>query len=106
VTGVGEVVEPLAFEAGLTYTLLTPPFGVSTEAVYRAWDDLGGPHGDGPNDLEVAALTVEPSLAAWRDRLGEATGVTPALAGSGSTWWVPGDFPDVEGAVVVRTARP
>ena len=31
-----------------TFTLLTPPFGVSTPAVYRAWDDLGGPTGDGP----------------------------------------------------------
>ena len=46
VTGIGEIVDPLAFEAR-TFTLLTPPFGVPTPAVYRRWDDLGGPVGDG-----------------------------------------------------------
>ena len=35
---------------------------------------------------------VEPRLAAWRDRLGEVTGRTPMLAGSGSTWFVEGSF--------------
>jgi len=66
---------------------------VSTPAVYRAWDELGGPSATGPNDLEPAALVVEPRLAAWRDRLGDATGRTPVLAGSGSTWFVDGAFP-------------
>ncbi|HVF14196.1 MAG TPA: 4-(cytidine 5'-diphospho)-2-C-methyl-D-erythritol kinase [Acidimicrobiales bacterium] len=89
VTGVGEVVEPLPFEAR-TFTLLIPPFGVSTPAVYRSWDELGGPLAEGPNDLEPAALAVEPRLAEWRDRLGDATGLTPVLAGSGSTWFVEG----------------
>jgi 4-diphosphocytidyl-2-C-methyl-D-erythritol kinase len=102
VTGVGEVVEPLP-HVDRTLTLLTPPFGCSTPAVYRAWDDLGGPTGDGPNDLERAALEVEPRLAQWRDRLGDATGETPVLAGSGSTWFVEGAFPEVGGVVVVRT---
>jgi 4-diphosphocytidyl-2-C-methyl-D-erythritol kinase len=102
VTGIGDVLEALPFQAR-TLTLLTPPFGCSTPAVYRAWDDLGGPTGDGANDLEPAALAVEPRLAAWRDRLGDATGATPVLAGSGSTWFVDGAFPDVDGAVVVDT---
>jgi 4-diphosphocytidyl-2-C-methyl-D-erythritol kinase len=101
VTGIGEVLEPLPFtERALT--LLTPPFGCSTPAVYRAWDDLGGPTAEGPNDLEPAALAVEPRLAEWRDRLGGATGRTPVLAGSGSTWFVEGSFPSVRGGVVVR----
>ena len=100
VTGIGEVVEALPFEA-LTVTLLTPPFGCSTPAVYRAWDDLGGPVA-GRNDLEPAALAVEPRLAEWRDRLGDATGQTPQLAGSGSTWFVEGAFPG-GGRVVART---
>jgi 4-diphosphocytidyl-2-C-methyl-D-erythritol kinase len=91
VTGIGEVLEPLSFEAR-TYTLLTPPFGVSTPAVYKAWDDLGGPTAAGPNDLEPAALAVEPRLAEYRDRLAEASGATPTLAGSGSTWFVEGAF--------------
>ncbi len=105
VQGVGEVVDPLGFIEA-TYTLLTPPFGVSTPAVYRAWDDLGGPRADGPNDLEPAALVVEPRLAGWRDRLGDATGRTPVLAGSGGTWFVAGAHDGVEGAVITRTDRP
>ncbi|MGH9152112.1 MAG: 4-(cytidine 5'-diphospho)-2-C-methyl-D-erythritol kinase, partial [Acidimicrobiales bacterium] len=105
VSGVGEVVEPLPFAEG-AYTLLTPPLPVSTPAVYRAWDLLGGPTAEGPNDLEPAALRVEPRLAAWRDALGEATGQVPVLAGSGGTWFVEGAFPDVAGAVVVRADRP
>ena len=108
VTGVGEVLTPLDYEEvrGRAFTLLTPPFGVSTPDVYRAWDDLGGPTADGPNDLEPAALVVEPRLQEWRDRLGEATGEQPVLAGSGSTWFVPGAHEEVEGGVVTRIDRP
>jgi 4-diphosphocytidyl-2-C-methyl-D-erythritol kinase len=105
VRGVGEEVEPLPFAevAGRVFTLLIPPFPVSTPAVYRAWDDLAGPGAEGPNDLEPAALAVEPRLRTWRDRLGDATGATPVLAGSGATWFVHGDHPG-EGRVVVRVA--
>lgn len=103
VTGIGEVLEPLPFEER-TLTLLTPPLSCSTPAVYRAWDDLGGPSAEGPNDLEPAALVVAPELARWRDQLGEATGEVPVLAGSGSTWFVEGAFPDA--GVVVRTLPP
>jgi len=101
VTGIGEVLEPLPFEAR-TITLAMPPYGCSTPAVYAAWDDLGGPTAEGPNDLEPAALVVEPRMAAFRDALGEATGLTPQLAGSGSTWFVEGVFPG-EGRIVART---
>jgi 4-diphosphocytidyl-2-C-methyl-D-erythritol kinase len=101
VRGIGEVVEPLDPEPR-TFTLLTPPFGCSTPAVYRMWDELGGPTANGPNDLEPAALAVEPRLAEWRDRLAEATGRVPVLAGSGSTWFVEGAFPG-DGRVVART---
>ncbi len=101
VGGVGEVVAPLPFEARI-FTLLTPPVPVATAAVYRAWDELGGPTGDAGNDLEPAVLVVAPGLAAWRDRLADATGQRPRLAGSGSTWFVEGDFPG-DGRVVVRS---
>ncbi len=101
VTGVGEVVTPLP-PVARTYTLLIPPFGVATMEVYRAWDRLGGPTAGGPNDLEAAALDVAPALGEWRDRLGDATGATPVLAGSGSTWFVEGEFPG-EGRIVART---
>jgi 4-diphosphocytidyl-2-C-methyl-D-erythritol kinase len=89
VSGVGEVVEPEQFE-DRAFVLLTPPFGVSTAAVYRAWDSLGGTSVQGTNDLERPALMVEPRLAKWRDALGELTGRVPVLAGSGSTWFVEG----------------
>jgi 4-diphosphocytidyl-2-C-methyl-D-erythritol kinase len=104
VTGIGEVVDPLPFVEG-EFTLLTPPFGVSTPAVYQAWDELGGPRADGPNDLEPAALVVEPRLGEWRDRLAAATGASPVLAGSGSTWFVAGAFdgPDFVHARTVRS---
>lgn len=102
VTGIGDGLEPLP-HLDRTFTVATPPFGCSTPAVYRAWDDLGGPTGDGANDLEPAALVVEPRLAEWRDRLADATGETPVLAGSGSTWFVPGAHPAA--GTVVRTVR-
>ena len=103
VRGMGEIVEPLPF-VERTYTLLTPPFGCSTAEVYRAWDRLGGPSADGPNDLEPAALAVEPRLAEWRDRLADATGRRPVLAGSGASWFVEGAFPG-DGRTVTRTER-
>ncbi len=104
VTGVGEALTPLPFE-DRAYTLVVPPFGVPTSEVYREWDRLGGPVSEGPNDLEPAALAVSPALAEWRDRLGEATGLAPALAGSGSAWFVEGAFPG-PGRLVACTYPP
>ncbi len=110
VTGIGEVVAPLA-HVERSFVLVLPPFGVDTASVYRAADELvaarGGTWGRGhpdsgslspeeaTNDLEEAALLVEPRLAAWRDALAEATGAAPRLAGSGSTWFVAGSASDL-----------
>ena len=101
VRGIGERIEPLEF-VDREFTLLSPPVVCSTPAVYRAWDELGGPMGDAGNDLEPAALAVVPELATWRDQLAEFTGQRPRLAGSGSTWFVEGAFPG-PGLVVART---
>ncbi len=101
VRGIGEVVDSLPY-VERRYTLVTPPFGCSTPQVYRQWDAMGGPSGDHGNDLEPAALAVEPRLAAVRDALAHATGRRPRLAGSGSTWFVEGAFPG-PGRVVART---
>jgi 4-diphosphocytidyl-2-C-methyl-D-erythritol kinase len=101
VRGIGEVVEPMSHRDE-QYTLLTPAFGCATPAVYRAWDELGGPTGEHGNDLEPAALRVAPALAGARDDLAAATGLRPRLAGSGSTWFVAGAFPG-PGRLVVRT---
>ena len=100
VEGIGEIVIPLAHQPR-RFTLLLPPVHCDTAAVYQAWDDLGGPTGH-VNDLEQAALVVAPDLARWRDRLGDATGSTPRLAGSGSSWFVDGAHPG-PGLTVVET---
>ncbi|MBS1264496.1 MAG: 4-diphosphocytidyl-2-C-methyl-D-erythritol kinase [Acidimicrobiaceae bacterium] len=104
VTGIGEVVEPLPFEE-LVFTLLIPPVGCPTAAVYQRWDDLGGPGGSAGNDLEPALLDLIPEMARWRDALGDATGRQPRLAGSGGTWFVEGEYPG-DGRRVVRSVPP
>jgi 4-diphosphocytidyl-2-C-methyl-D-erythritol kinase len=92
VKGIGESVTPLAHQPR-EFTLLMPPFGMDTGAVYRAWDSMSRagslpPKGSSDNDLEAPALSVEPRLALWRQALASATGMEPRLAGSGSTWFV------------------
>ena len=104
VRGIGELVGPLPFEP-IDVTLVVPPMSVSSQRVYAAWDHLGGPRSEGDNDLELAAIDALPELAVWRDRIREAAGVAPTLAGSGATWFLRGHhdldaaLPD---AVVVR----
>lgn len=111
VTGIGERIQPLP-PVERTYTLVIPPLAVSTVAAYGAWDDLGGPSGEAANDLEPAALVVVPQLARWRDRITEASGRRPTLAGSGSTWFLDGEARDLAAAlpdaivVVARTVGP
>ena len=95
VRGIGEIVEPLPHD-DIDVTLVIPPFGVSTPLVYKTWDSIGGPrHAGSPqgvNDLEPAALVAEPRLSRVRDRISDATGTTPLLAGSGSTWFLRGHY--------------
>jgi len=106
VSGIGELIHDLPFMP-LAFTLVITPLTVSTPAAYRAWDDLGGPTADGPNDLEPAALVVEPGLRWWRDAIAERVGGAPTLAGSGATWFTEGEHSDAlvdlieEGATVV-----
>ncbi len=102
VSGIGEVVEPLPFEP-LELTLALPPFGCSTSAVYRAWDGSAAPPATGAT---TSSRPRWPSSPGGRvaDRLGEATGQVPQLAGSGSTWFVEGAYPGPD-RVVVRTVR-
>lgn len=94
VRGIGEIVEPLP-PARRDFTLVIPPLVVPTPAVFRAWDELGGPtDGDTENDLTAAAIHVVPDMARWRDRITEVTGQTARLAGSGATWFVDGHQAD------------
>jgi 4-diphosphocytidyl-2-C-methyl-D-erythritol kinase len=100
--GRGEIVEPVSLPT-LRVLVVAPPFAVSTPAVYRAWDELGGPRDVRPvaappelatflptlvNDLEPAAEHVEPRLAGFRHALEEAAAAPALLAGSGSAYAV------------------
>ncbi len=88
VGGVGEILDPLPM-VDASYVLLIPAIAVSTASVYAAFDELGGTHGRGAaNDLEEAALAVQPRLARYRDLLRDVTVREPQLAGSGATWFV------------------
>lgn|GEM_PF-277372 len=65
------------------FALVVPDLGCSTPAVYGAFaDGARGPRAGSPrrNDLERAALAVEPALADWFDALGPRFG----LSGSGA----------------------
>jgi 4-diphosphocytidyl-2C-methyl-D-erythritol kinase len=106
VSGIGEVIEPLAHQPA-DVLLVVPPVHVSTLTVFAAWDALGGPAGELENDLEPAALVAEPRLAWWRDLISEVSGRRPHLAGSGGTWWLDGDavaLADVQQAVSAAIA--
>jgi len=109
VRGVGDVIEPM-MRKPRALTLLIPPLYVSTVAAYDMWDGLGCRTADGDNDLEPAAIAVEPRLAYWRDWITDLTGTRPTLAGSGATWWLEGhhaaqlaELGD-DGATVIETS--
>ena len=84
------------------WLLATPPFACSTADVYRRWDELGGPTdtprawpltaaetGLGPlNDLEAAAIDVQPNLVRWLDVLSDLAGLRAMVSGSGSSVFV------------------
>ena len=96
VLGIGEIIEPLP-NTRREITLVIPPFTVSTPAVYKAFDELTQ-FGKAPiknlssNDLEAAAIYIEPRLAIWKQKITQVAGAEPILAGSGSTWWLDGKF--------------
>jgi 16S rRNA (adenine1518-N6/adenine1519-N6)-dimethyltransferase len=94
VRGIGDELDRVTVPE-LSVVIATPPFGCSTEAVYRAWDTLGGPEGETVtieglpplrNDLERAAHAVEPRLAAFKVLVEHAAGAPALLAGSGSSY--------------------
>jgi 4-diphosphocytidyl-2-C-methyl-D-erythritol kinase len=98
-TGRGEQVERIGTVSPFGVVIAVPGFGMSTPAVYRSWDELGGPMSlrvvqpteHGPtlrNDLEPAAEAIEPRLERLRNDIAEVTGLQPILAGSGSGYAV------------------
>ena len=65
----------------------------------------GRTHRGGPERPGARGAAGRAPTAAWRDRLGDATGETPVLAGSGITWFVPGPIPGDDRVVVRTTGR-
>jgi 4-diphosphocytidyl-2C-methyl-D-erythritol kinase len=103
---------------GLALVVAVPQFALNTAAVYRAWDELGGPssaravplpeglEGLGlpeelVNDLEPAAEHLEPRLRPFREALEALAGRPALLAGSGSAYVVPVASP-AQAAVVAN----
>src|SRR5207247_9837692 len=78
-TGRGERLAPVA-AAGGWFALAWPGLAVSTPAVYRAWDEVGG---EGANHLARAAAAVEPGLAEFAGMLGDGWRMT----GSGAAFF-------------------
>ena len=99
VSGIGEIVNPIE-ASGARYILFLVPVHSPTSAVYRALDEMVGRDvglsGDRTsfNDLEQAALAVSPRLRTYRDFLASILGRAPQMAGSGSSFFVQGDFAD------------
>lgn len=103
VRGRGERIEPVDGPRQGFVLLILPPFSCSTPAVYRRWDELSAPlrrpsavevltrirrdgnsGGEWFNDLEPAAMSVCPGLAALRATIRRESGLEPHLTGSGA----------------------
>jgi len=115
--GRGEIIDPITVREPLHVLIVVPPFSLGTVAVYRAWDELGGPRSaraiapptavaglvdERANGLGPAAVRVEPRLAAFRTALETAAGAPALLAGSGSACWIPFEDPDEARAAAAR----
>ncbi|XAL99484.1 hypothetical protein OT109_18130 [Phycisphaeraceae bacterium D3-23] len=104
VTGTGERIEPLPVQPRTPLLLILPPFGCSTPAVYRAFDEADGPSAPREpdadrvwdlvnqsltprsplfNDLAKPACTVQPDLQQVLDKA-HVLGLSPHITGSGS----------------------
>ena len=81
VSGAGEVVTPAASAAEAWFAVAWPAIELSTAAVYRAWDEVGG---EGPNQLRRAAAHADGRVDEFARRLGERWQMT----GSGSAFFM------------------
>jgi 4-diphosphocytidyl-2-C-methyl-D-erythritol kinase len=97
--GRGERLTRLPPLDGFAVAMAVPPIELATPAVFRRWDELGGPIGDelkgtavppalrdlGPlrNDLTPAAASLAPQLVDWMGELATNWGRPVAMSGSG-----------------------
>lgn len=115
VEGIGERLRPVGFEQKVWMVIIHPGAFLSTAAVFSSLNmrlttgggdptigqfDFGGIAKALANDLEPAALKLEPAIAGALDALKRSGAAASLMTGSGSA--VFGLFPDEEGA---RKAR-
>jgi len=97
--GRGERVTSLPAVTGFAIAVVVPPFTLATATVYDRWDQMDGPTGRtiaggalppalrpyGPvrNDLEPAAVDLEPELAGWIHELETRWDRPVMMSGSG-----------------------
>jgi 4-diphosphocytidyl-2-C-methyl-D-erythritol kinase len=106
-TGRGEMVRPIARPKPRWAVLILPRYGISTQAVYGRYDEMGAAHQEaietkpdwqqwadlsaGPllarlvNDLEPPAFALCPQLAELRSDIEQAIGRPVRMSGSGSS---------------------
>lgn len=98
--GRGERLTPMRPLADFGLAIVVPPFSMSTPAVFRRWDELGGPEGQPVpdtalppslrggiplrNDLLPAAVSLDRRIAEWQAELADRWGTHVAMTGSGS----------------------
>ncbi len=111
-SGFGEVIETQPALSGLAIAVAVPEFCLSTQDVYRRWDEMEGPVGETVgsgslppqlrggmpirNDLTPPALDLEPALGDFMADLRSVWG-TALMTGSGSGCF--GFFPDADEAI-------
>jgi len=111
-SGLGEIVAPQPGLTGFAVAVAVPELRLGTAAVYRRWDELEGPVGEGVppsrlppalregmpirNDLTPAAIDLEPALADFMADLRSGWGTAVSMTGSGSACF--GFFADFDEA--------
>jgi len=80
-TGRGEKIERINPQTGPAFIVVVPRIQVSTKEVYDRFDSVGP--GDSVNDLEKAATSGFPRIAAVKETLNKMTGSNWRMSGSG-----------------------
>jgi 4-diphosphocytidyl-2-C-methyl-D-erythritol kinase len=99
--GVGDRITPIPTADDHWYGIVVPPFELPTPAVYGRWDELGGPagpdvdirhlpvslreHGPLRNDLQPAAVAIQPALGDWIADIRSRWSQPVLMSGSGPT---------------------
>lgn len=104
--GVGEILTPQEASPSIPLAMITPGGGLSTPAVFKAWNDGGYPqtpvdtiglaralmegdlaraHSLSHNDLEAPAISLMPEISALIQRFQELDAKYVRMTGSGST---------------------